>query len=482
MKRHYTKDEEGEEDEKDRPPYAVGGGSHAGMQRRKMEPRGSVNATRTPLASAAGDLRALCGRLHDGTASVDDMLATMRLANGAHIGTAPIVVGGGDQTPGVDQKCAALVVAYEALWSNLDDGAVRALLARRRSSGWPPTFGDVERAYVALAPCAAPAHVARIQSDPSGDVVRAAQRLGHALGDAAHTQEAARATARGPFAETWAPVFDRSDAGHLRDCAPHARYTIVVVRRFDGDTVVLLRATGGDRPMTALLHVETRDALPLDDARLLVLAPVPPALAIYGDALGLFLAALSDRRARSDVDDGSHGIARLLSPTPAGLAQVKAALGPRRGLPASAADTVRRFFPAAVALDAHAPVRWLDLGECQLVLALRLFAGQVVARRAVATAQSGRSVVPPSLVDIAAAAYRGPIHAGAAPAEVLDAVAVSTWDRACAAAALPDGTLPEARRLVDVARLWGHEPDGAEAARPELLCAPLALGRDLLAQ
>lgn len=482
MKRHYKEEEDDHQGEKNGQAYADDGGPCAGAQRQRLGQRGSTDAAHTSLTSAARNLRALCDRLRDGTASVDDMLAAVRLANGAHVGTAPIVVGDADQTPGVDQKCAALVVAYEALWTNLDDGAVRALRARRWASGWPPTFGDVERAYVALAPRAGPAHVARIQSDPSGDVVRAAQRLAHALGDAVRTQETARATARGPFAETWASVFDRRGAGHLRDCAPHARYTIVVVRRFDGDTIVLLRATGGDRPMTALLHVETRDALPLGDARLLVLAAVPPALAVYGDVLGIFLAALSDRRARPDADDGSHGVEGLLAPTPAGLAQVKAALGPRRGLPAAAADTVRLFFPAAAALDAYAPVRWLDLGECQLVLALRLFAGQVVARRAVAAAQAARTVVPPSLVDVAAAAYRGPMHADAAPAEVLDAVAVSTWDRVCAAPALPDGTLPDARRLVDVARLWGHEPDGAETTRPELLCASLALGRDLLAQ
>ncbi|AJF96831.1 hypothetical protein TW95_gp0097 [Pandoravirus inopinatum] len=170
---------------------------------------------------------------------------------------------------------------------------------------------------------------------------------------------------------------------------------------------------------------------------------------------------------------------RLLTPTPAGLAQIRAALSPRRALRASAAASLGRLFPATVALDAYAPVRSVDLSECQLVLALRLFAGQVEARRAVVP-QAATAAPPPS--DTAAAVYSGPLHGDMASTDAPDAAAVATWDRVCAASALPDGTLAESHRLVDVSRLWGHEPDAAEIARPELLCASLALARNLLAQ
>ncbi|AJF96830.1 hypothetical protein TW95_gp0096 [Pandoravirus inopinatum] len=110
-----------------------------------------------PLASATNDLRALCGRLNDGTASADDIFAAMRLSDGARVGAASIiVVGDGNHTIGVEQKCTGLIAAYEALWSSLDDHAIQALV-RNGPSGWPPTFVDVERAYIALAPRSAPA-------------------------------------------------------------------------------------------------------------------------------------------------------------------------------------------------------------------------------------------------------------------------------------------------------------------------------------
>ncbi|AVK75533.1 hypothetical protein pqer_cds_1111 [Pandoravirus quercus] len=461
MKRHDTE----RNDNDRRRPAAQGRGTTSRDNRNIL-----------PLASATNDLRALCGRLNNGTASADDVFAAMRLSDGARVGTAPIiVVGDGSQMVGVEQKCTGLVAAYEALWSSLDDHAIQALI-RNGPSGWPPTFVDVERAYIALAPRSAPAHVARIQMDPSDNVVRAAQRLGHALSDAARTREAMRTAACLPFAEAWTPVLDWAGAEHLRDCTPHARYTIAVVRRLDGDTIVFLRDVGGNRPSVGLLHVETRDMLPVDDARLLVLAPVPPALVIYGDLLGLFLAALAHRPVGVDYGTPAE---RLLTPTPAGLAQIKAALDSRRALRASAAASVQRLFPATVALDAYAPVRSVDLSECQLVLALRLFAGQVEARRTVVP-QAATAAPPPS--DTMAVVYSGPLHGDMASTDAPDAAAVATWDRVCAAAALPDGTLAESHRLVDVARLWGHEPDAAEIARPELLCASLALARNLLAQ
>ncbi|AGO85499.1 hypothetical protein psal_cds_1202 [Pandoravirus salinus] len=142
-------------------------------------------------------------------------------------------------------------------------------------------------------------------------------------------------------------------------------------------------------------------------------------------------------------------------------------------------DTVRRYID-----EQHQSYRWRGLfaGEwfggaiCGVRLAeeridaiLCLIAGRQWASRAVSVfAQPG------SLLDRAAAAYRGPLCAGVLPVDVLARTAAYAWHRVCTETPLAPGRLPHGHALVDIARAFDVEPTRAQLERPELLCVRLA--------
>ncbi|AGO85271.1 hypothetical protein psal_cds_1064 [Pandoravirus salinus] len=79
-----------------------------------------------------------------------------------------------------------------------------------------------------------------------------------------------------------------------------------------------------------------------------------------------------------------------------------------------------------------------------------------------------------SLVDRAAAAYRGRLERGCMPDDIIRRAAAYAWHGICTEARLASGHLPRADDLVDVARALGVEPDPLQQKYPELLCGVLA--------
>ncbi|AGO85270.1 hypothetical protein psal_cds_1063 [Pandoravirus salinus] len=112
------------------------------------------------------------------------------------------------------------------------------------------------------------------------------------------------------------------------------------------------------------------------------------------------------------------------------------------------------------------------IGECQLVAALTVFAGQVLARRASPLFTGPPLTLFDATVD-ASAMSRG--RRPALPLDVIERSAPRLWQRVCSAPATDAGTLVGADLLPDVARASGIAVGDAEIARPELLCQPLAL-------
>ncbi|AVK77494.1 hypothetical protein pmac_cds_806 [Pandoravirus macleodensis] len=116
-------------------------------------------------------------------------------------------------------------------------------------------------------------------------------------------------------------------------------------------------------------------------------------------------------------------------------------------------------------------VAWLD--ECALVAALRLFSGQMAARDA-----QSLWARPATLAAASARSYaaqRGPlVGEGLAPEEALSLAAAYAWRDACAAPVSRRGRLPDAGRLIDIARALGTTPTIVQRAAPELLCDALA--------
>ncbi|AVK76670.1 hypothetical protein pneo_cds_1063 [Pandoravirus neocaledonia] len=79
-----------------------------------------------------------------------------------------------------------------------------------------------------------------------------------------------------------------------------------------------------------------------------------------------------------------------------------------------------------------------------------------------------------SLVDRAAAAYRGRIEPTCMPDDIIRRAAAYAWHSICTEARLASGHLPRADNLVDVARTLGIEPSPLQQKHPELLCGMLA--------
>ncbi|QBZ80761.1 hypothetical protein pclt_cds_163 [Pandoravirus celtis] len=482
MKRRLSESDDGA------PQVSAGVSSPARKQARPDEPETTPAAwnARKDLAVVAD----LCGRLGDGTADLADLYEAMRLTRGAMGGgTARARLSTADET-----ECTVPLRAYIALWRTLDADPAGVAAVRRHAAAWPPTFVDVQRAYAALEPESAYEHVRALDLEAVDDPVAAAYNLALAVGRAAQRAEKIARLAPGdfegsvePFPVAWYDVLDATGPAFVGGCDPEATYYIVAVQNDAVDKVALFRIQADDSAATVAVASTPSDASVLDpNAAEAVRLDDAPALQAYEEILPLFLRALVyDPAEASDLAqrarEGNHTVAlsrltqaaSLLEPMPAGAAQVRRALLPvpsRFAVPDAVYDRVALGAPDAADawFDGEISGTWID--ECRLVLALRLFAGQLNARAAMTFFPQK----PLSLADAAAAAYRGPLARGMIPDDVLDRASVYAWQTTCAAPASASGLLPDAPRLLDVARLWGRTVSPAEVRRPELLCGPLA--------
>ncbi|AGO83661.2 hypothetical protein psal_cds_172 [Pandoravirus salinus] len=458
--------------------------------------------------AAVADLEALCARISERSADADDLYEALRLALGASggglagthaVGTPmdPLGPAGPAQTP----TCASLVEPYRELWETLGEDRFSAALAtvRAHAAGWPPTFADAVRTYEALDPQAARAHVYRLaQRALDFSMSDVAQELVAALEDAAQRRAALDAAGTSPFegfidpfaGGDWDPALEPDGSARLPGCDSGTSYFVFENDAEEGMHMALFAVAPQARMATLVASVLVPASLPATTVQSFVPVPrpdrrgqgalhIPAALGpYYRSLLPLFLAAVASPHEHEPYEDERETYAAdfaltsaLLDPTPAGAQQIKSAmlpLGSEFALP----DPVQHFIKGTYAdpynVWYYGDMRGAWIDECRLVLALRLFEGQVAARRA------ALGYVSPSLTNLAARAYAGPLRAGVAPDEMLDRAAAYAWQGVCAAPALTSGRLASADRLSDVALWWGIEPNDAETLRPELLCGRLA--------
>ncbi|AGO85821.1 hypothetical protein psal_cds_1397 [Pandoravirus salinus] len=418
-------------------------------------------------------------RLQSGTANAEDLGEIVRLAAG-HIesGTQAARRGGGFYP--------RLRKAYDSLWESLTWGsgaaAVVAEAARAgRISGWPPTFADVQAVYAEMEPATAGRHMARIEDESavSGPAI-AGQSLGMALGQAVRRQAAL--ASMDPSALTLAT--DARDLAQSLACTPTGAYYVL---RFYVDSeawVMLVNLTPqpGHSPLVSAISMP-------DDAhrfryRMHVAAPpfsVSPALQPLIDRVAPFLASLARPAPWEEPVPLDALSSLLLEPLPTGAAQIDALMVPvpsSLALPSGVQYALTLIGRENANAVDDASLYGAQVDECHLALAVRLFAGQIDARLAGASA---RRQAQTSLVQAAAAAYNGPLDLGLVSRDVLDRAAAYAWQRTCRAPSLPNGRLRDSARLVEAAAVWGVGVDPLVVARrPELLChqlAPLAVAR-----
>ncbi|QBZ80762.1 hypothetical protein pclt_cds_164 [Pandoravirus celtis] len=457
--------------------------------------------------AAIADLEALCARIADRSADADDLYEALRLALGASGGglAGTHAVGTpmdplGPARPAQTPTCETLVEPYRALWEILGESRFSAALAavRAHAAGWPPTFADAVRTYEALDPQTAGAHVYRLaQRAIDFSMSDVAQELVMALEGAAQRHAVLGVGGTGPFegfidpfaGGEWNQALAPGGSARLPGCDSGTSYFVFENDAEEGMHMALFAVAPQARMATLVASVLVPASLPATMVQPFVPTPradrraqgalhVPAALGPYTRSLPLFLAAVASPHEHEPYEDERETYAAdfaltsaLLDPTPAGAQQIKAAMLPL-GSDFALPGPVRRFTEETYAdpydVWYYGGMKGVWIDECRLVLALRLFEGQVAARRA------ALGYASPSLTNLAARAYTGPLRAGVAPNEMLDRAAAYAWQGVCAAPALPSGRLPGADRLLDVALWWGVEPDDAETLRPELLCGRLA--------
>lgn len=472
---------------------------------------------RGTLRESAAGLRDLCTRVREQTADVEDLGEMLRLALGGMVGgpgsawraLAP-------EATGPNASCTLVVRAYDVLWRELSYRQNKPALdaVAEHASGWPPTFNDVVRTYGAVDPESAPAHLSVLEEHvPTrsfhwiiGDLVRG---LNAAVERRELTRQAGARAVDGfiePFAageSAWASIVDPQSLLRLPGCDPGTVYYIITMRGQNDHRAALfvLGPEDDTAHLSALVSLGPHEPATLAEPLLLDVAPgvdeaevepvLAPALLPYGDVVPLFLASLvapvDVERFPEEEQEYAGAIAEteaLLDPLPAGAREVEAAMVPL-GSEFALPEVVRLFIDETYA-DPEGDwyeygMRGARLNECRLRLALSLFKAQIDARTIVFDARQRRRSEPDTLIDLAARAYNGPLRAGMAPDEVLDRAAAFAWERTCAGEPLASGRFPYAQRLLDVARLWGVEPDLIDGLWPELLCeslAPIAATRE----
>ncbi|AVK74928.1 hypothetical protein pqer_cds_506 [Pandoravirus quercus] len=272
---------------------------------------------------------------------------------------------------------------------------------------------------------------------------------------------------------SWAPALHALGAR----CNYRRPYYVLVMQLDDNSIVALLSAppqgADRDRSLDAIWHIRVRETDTTDKidslARLASAGRMPKSnlpsdLAKW---LPLFLAAVAYMPEWASVP--------WLDPTPAGAAQVRAVLTPLPSVYAIPPTTMLASWiadniPEDTAIRALSGA-WID--ECQLVVALTVFAGQAAARR-LSPLFGGR---PLTLFDAAIDAAAASLVRGGdrpvLPHDVIERSAPRLWQRVCSAPAITAGTLVGAELLPQAARAVGVPVGRAETDRPELLCASL---------
>nr|UMO79021.1 hypothetical protein [Pandoravirus belohorizontensis] len=487
MKRRLSQDFDDDEAE----PMFVGSPAH-------KQPRVGATALPWDADASVADLEALCARVSDGSAGATDLREMLRLALGGAVGGADSAWRAAER-PDATTSCEPVVGVHRDLWRTLarPEHTTALNVVRESASAWPPTFADVVRAYAGLDPedDSALGHLyllqKRVEDRSLPEVVDA---LVQGIDAAARRRAILDAAGSSP-SQSFVDPFAGTDWVNalVQGCNPNVSYFILesdgdedtrvalfaIDSQSDAATLVATAAvpyclpTTRARPFDVLSRV---DAGPL--ASIAARPRVTDALAPYAGSLTLFLAALASPEPCQLYEDEEETYADdigrtslLLDPTPAGAQQIKATMVPlpsEFALPDPVRDLIDDNYANAEDDWYSAPMRGAWMDECRLVIALRLFEGQVRARA------ESRHYAPQNLVDFAARAYTGPLRAGMAPDEVLDRAADYAWQGVCAAPTLPSGHLAGADRLLDVARLWGVEVDATEIARPEFLCGRLA--------
>ncbi|AGO85096.1 hypothetical protein psal_cds_950 [Pandoravirus salinus] len=364
-----------------------------------------------------------------------------------------------------------LASEYAALWSALDADrdASDAVGDNPR-----PTSLDVYRAYANVS-ANADEHVADLSALAADEPEMAATQLVEALGlSTRQTREAADPPeTEFPSAlsqDEWADsVIDRRGDG-LDGCDPDRAYFVLVSQNHPTRTrvtlFVLAPADSTAFPVESYSFARdgagiraSRKYLPHSDERLL--GELAQAASVYGRSIPAFLRAFAER-ANGDFADAGLAppwFTRSLVP----LASTHDVPAPvRRGI-----DLV--FGPDGTASWLTGALGGAWFNDCQLTLVLRMLSEREGVQQA-----SHLFPVPRSLLDRAAAAYRGPLRADIVPIDVVARTAARTWLNVCMADPLPSGRVPRADALLDVARVFGVEPDDAQRQRPELLCGTLA--------
>ncbi|WBR14712.1 hypothetical protein pkur_cds_538 [Pandoravirus kuranda] len=172
----------------------------------------------------------------------------------------------------------------------------------------------------------------------------------------------------------------------------------------------------------------------------------------------------------------------------AGVSQVRDALVPLYDLN-DLPDRVARTFYDQVGVGEDwwaAPIEYLAgvwISECELVAAVRVFGGQVEARRHASLFASRLPTLFDTITDAVArgmplgvtAAEPLSLGGGYVPRDAIERMLPRLWFRTCSADPDPvSGTLPGAPSLAGAARALGIPTDAAASLRPELLCDALA--------
>ncbi|AVK74804.1 hypothetical protein pqer_cds_382 [Pandoravirus quercus] len=424
------------------------------------------------VAGETAALEALCEAARQGSLTRDQEARLARFRAGDAIGGVPLATT--DPAGGSDTD-AEMIDRYEHMWKGLARSFTCAFVLSARLSEWPPTPVDIEDAY-------------RDMDHPQPDVpdlfvsylvgqARAGYHycVGRLLVDALvcalERTLIDHVSARWPgFADPFAGrAVPRTTDGHGDGDKPStvvADHFMVAAARQDTTEVVLITVTE-DGAARAVAGASLVDGTPRDEIAVSVPVDVTGlcgGVCAYARFLPFFLGAIaahfqyeSQPAARPAVGPDTNGVFNLVYAL--------------QEMP-SLFDVPHNVVRVLDDLDAAPQVWWEAKVLCawiepgQLALALSLAAGA----QAVAAVDFS---LPPSLADIAAVAYAGPLDAPGLCAEAAARVAVQIWRRVCASKADDEGRLPGAARLVEAAAALDVVPNASERLVPELLCGRL---------
>jgi hypothetical protein len=435
------------------------------------------------VADEVNKLEALCQSARSGQLSPGDKSRLERLREGDAVGGVSL---SSIDTANDSNTDESFVERYERLWSGIAESRECVALLSLVGGDWPPTPADVEHVYRATdhTGTGAPGLFVRylVAQARDGLHLYVTRLLADAL---------VCARERLPIdgrPQRW-PGFVEPFKGREMPCAAATDptraavdYFITVADRCDTVEVILAAtapvdpaaaagATDGDRSFGAyavaglsLASGTSCDrivaSMPIDVERLC--GEVRPLARFLPAFLGAIAAHYqgSPKPAEwplvaSETDGVDHALV-VLRDMPSFF-----------DVPRHVADALLRVDPDERTWhEARLSCAWFDSG--QLALAVSMAAGA----KAAASLERTETCLP-SLAEMAAAAYEGPLDSPVLCAEAASIAAVCAWRRACADEADDWGRLPQAHRLVEAAVALGVIPTEAEESTPERLCGRL---------